>query len=108
MRSEIWMASMTTGVWAITTCALLSVAVYGTNLIAIGRQTAGGLLAFFLYAVQTVEPLRRLSEVHGLMQRSLAAAVRVFEMIDLVNPRVLAKRIPFRVALGSIKIPPNK
>jgi ATP-binding cassette, subfamily B, bacterial MsbA len=83
MRSELWMASMTTGVWAITTVALLGVVVYGTNQIAIGRQTPGALLAFCLYAVQTVEPLRRLSEVHGLMQRALAAAVRVFEIIDL-------------------------
>ncbi len=83
MRSELWMATMTTGVWAITTLALLGVVIYGTNQIAIGRQTPGALLAFCLYAVQTVEPLRRLSEVHGLMQRAVAAAVRVFEIIDL-------------------------
>ncbi len=83
MRGELWMASMTTGVWAITTVALLGVVIYGTKQIAIGRQTAGALLAFCLYAVQTVEPLRRLSEVHGLMQRAVAAAVRVFEIIDL-------------------------
>jgi len=41
------------------------------------------LLAFCLYAVQTIEPLRRLSEVQGLLQRALAAAGRVFQVIDL-------------------------
>jgi ATP-binding cassette, subfamily B, bacterial MsbA len=97
MRSELWMASMTTGVWAITTVALLGVVIYGTNQIAIGRQTPGALLAFCLYAVQTVEPLRRLSEVHGLMQRAVAAAVRVFEIIDLPaieSEGVLALPVP--------------
>ena len=86
MRSQLWLAAMTTGVWAITAAALLIAAWYGTSKIASGRSTPGALLAFCLYAVQTVEPLRRLSEVHGLLQRALASAVRVFEVIDISAP----------------------
>ena len=86
MRSQLWLAAMTTGVWAITAAALLVAAWYGTSKIASGRSTPGVLLAFCLYAVQTVEPLRRLSEVHGLLQRALASAVRVFEIIDISAP----------------------
>lgn len=86
MRSQLWLASMTTGVWAITAAALLIATWYGTSKIASGRSTPGALLAFCLYAVQTVEPLRRLSEVHGLLQRALASAVRVFDVIDISAP----------------------
>jgi subfamily B ATP-binding cassette protein MsbA len=45
--------------------------------------TQGALLAFCLYAVQAIEPMRRLSDVHALLQRALAAAERVFEALDL-------------------------
>ncbi len=83
MRSQFWLALMTTGVWALTFAALLAVVWYGTSQVALGRVTPGVLFAFCLYAVQTVEPVRRLGEVHGLTQQALAAASRVFEIIDL-------------------------
>jgi len=83
MRGEWWAAMLTTLVWLITALGLLSVTWFGSNQVANKTMTSGALLAFFLYAVQTVEPLRRLSEVQALLQRSLAAATRVFEIIDL-------------------------
>jgi len=103
MRSQFWLALMTTGVWAITCAALLAVAWYGTTQVAIGRETAGALFAFCLYAVQTVEPLRRISEVHGLLQQALAAAERVFEIIDLPEAErdgSVALRTPVEGALS--------
>jgi ATP-binding cassette, subfamily B, bacterial MsbA len=83
MRGEYWAAASIASVWLIAAAGLLAVVWYGTSQVSIGRATAGGMLAFCLYAVQTVEPLRRLSEVHSMSQRAIACATRVYETIDL-------------------------
>jgi ATP-binding cassette subfamily B protein len=48
-----------------------------------GARSPGDLLVFALYAAQAIEPLRRLSDVQGRWQRTLAAAARLFAVIDL-------------------------
>jgi subfamily B ATP-binding cassette protein MsbA len=83
IRSEWWSALLMTTVWVVTAGALLAVVWYGSAQVISGKATQGALLAFCLYAVQTVEPLRRLSEVQAMMQRAIAAATRVFQIIDL-------------------------
>jgi ABC-type multidrug transport system fused ATPase/permease subunit len=83
LRSEFWSAALISSVWLIAAAGLLGVVWYGSNLVTTGAATTGGLLAFCLYAVQTVEPLRRLSEVHSMSQRAIACATRVYEIIDL-------------------------
>jgi ABC-type multidrug transport system fused ATPase/permease subunit len=83
MRGEFWSATLISTVWLIAAAGLLATAWYGSNLVAVGRATVGGLMAFCLYAVQTVEPLRRLSEIHSMSQRAIACATRVYEIIDL-------------------------
>jgi subfamily B ATP-binding cassette protein MsbA len=83
MRGEFWSSALISSVWLVAVAGLLAVVWYGSSLVAAGRATAGGLLAFCLYAVQTVEPLRRLSEVHSMAQRAAACATRVYELIDL-------------------------
>ena len=82
LRSEWWTAMLMTIVWLVTGIGLLAILWYGTNHVLSGEATAGQLFAFMLYAVQTVEPLRRLSEVQALLQRAIAAAARVYELID--------------------------
>lgn len=83
LRGELSMALMTSSVWLITCVALMAVIWYGTNQVFSGRATRAELLAFCLYAIQIIDPLRRLSEVHGMLQRALAAAARVFQTMDL-------------------------
>jgi ABC-type multidrug transport system fused ATPase/permease subunit len=83
MRSEFWSAALISSVWLIAAAGLLGVVWYGSHLVTTGAATTGGLMAFCLYAVQTVEPLRRLSEVHSMSQRAIACATRVYEIIDL-------------------------
>jgi ATP-binding cassette, subfamily B, bacterial len=61
----------------------LAIVFFGSHSVLARSLSPGALLAFCLYAGQTIEPLRRLSEVHGLLQRSLASAARLFEVIDL-------------------------
>lgn len=83
MRGEWWSAILMTSIWLITALGLLLAVWYGSDQVAAGRLTTGGLLAFCLYAVQTAEPVRRLSEVQGLLQRAIAAGARLFEITDL-------------------------
>jgi ABC-type multidrug transport system fused ATPase/permease subunit len=83
MRAEFWSAALISMVWLIAAAGLLVAVWYGSNLVAAGHATAGGLMAFCLYAVQTVEPMRRLSEIHSMSQRAIACATRVYEIIDL-------------------------
>jgi subfamily B ATP-binding cassette protein MsbA len=83
MHGEFWSAALISSVWLIAAAGLLAVVWYGSRLVTTGATTAGALLAFCLYAVQTVEPLRRLSEVHSMSQRAIACATRVYEIIDL-------------------------
>jgi ABC-type bacteriocin/lantibiotic exporter with double-glycine peptidase domain len=82
MRGEWWASLLVTGVWMITGVGMWAVLWYGTRQVASGQITPGGLFAFFLYVLQTLEPLRRLSEVHALLQRALASAARVYEITD--------------------------
>lgn len=85
MRSEWWTAMLMTTVWLVTGIGLLAIIWYGTRQVFSGTSTPGQLLAFVIYAVQTVEPLRRLSEVQAMLQRAIAAAARVYEVIDTPN-----------------------
>lgn len=86
MRVEQWAAVLVAAVSVIGGAALFGIIWYGSQQVIRGHLTPGELLAFCLYAAQTIEPLRRLSEVHGTLQGALAAAARVYEVIDC--PRV--------------------
>lgn len=56
---------------------------YGGNSVINGSITAGSLVAFLTYAVNISNPIKRLSRVIGNIQRALAAAQRVFDVLDL-------------------------
>ncbi|MCI7611595.1 MAG: lipid A export permease/ATP-binding protein MsbA [Selenomonadaceae bacterium] len=45
--------------------------------------TAGELVAFLTYAVNLANPVKRLSRVYAAIQKAMAAADRVFEVMDL-------------------------
>lgn len=48
-----------------------------------GALTAGALIAFLTYAVNLANPVKRLSRVYGTINKAMAAAERVFEVIDI-------------------------
>ncbi len=56
---------------------------YGGNSVIDGTITAGSLVAFLTYAVNISNPIKRLSRVIGNIQKALAAAQRVFGVLDL-------------------------
>ena len=45
--------------------------------------TAGELVAFLTYAVNLANPVKRLSKVYAAIQKAMAAAERVFDIMDL-------------------------
>ena len=83
LRAELWTASLIALVFLATGAGVLATVWFGTSQLITGGMSQASLLAFVLYAGQTVEPLRRLSEIHGSLQSAVAAASRVYEIIDL-------------------------
>jgi subfamily B ATP-binding cassette protein MsbA len=55
---------------------------YGGLEVINGNLTSGSLIAFLIYVINLSNPIRRLSNVYAHIQRSMAAAARVFEVLD--------------------------
>ncbi len=83
VMAEGWSALLVGAVFLLAATGFIAAVAYGSRQISAGAITAGGLLAFCLYAGQTIEPLRRLAEIHGHLQRSLAAAERLFVLFEM-------------------------
>ena len=62
-----------------------------------GVITAGQLVAFLTYAVNLANPVKRLARVYGAIQRAMAAAERVFNVMDMeekITDKEDAKKLP--------------
>jgi subfamily B ATP-binding cassette protein MsbA len=57
---------------------------YGGREVIAGETTAGALIAFLIYAVNIANPIKRLSKVFADIQKAMAAAQRVFNILDMV------------------------
>lgn len=55
---------------------------YGGISVIDGAMTTGALIAFLVYAINLANPTKRLAECYGNIQKSLAAADRVFAILD--------------------------
>ena len=55
---------------------------YGGYSVIHGQLTSGSLIAFLIYAINLSNPVKRLSQVYGGIQKSLAAADRLFAILD--------------------------
>ncbi|HML34114.1 lipid A export permease/ATP-binding protein MsbA [Sporomusa sphaeroides] len=55
---------------------------YGGREVIYGNLSSGALIAFLIYVVNITNPIKRLSRVYSNIQRALAAAQRVFEVLD--------------------------
>ena len=73
---------------------------YGGNSVIDGDITAGALVAFLTYAVNISNPIKRLSKVIANIQRALAAADRVFDVLDLPE---LIQNVPNAKELPHVK-----
>ncbi len=70
-----------------TACALSVVVVLALVQASHGQLTAGGFYAFVSAMLLLLQPLKQLAEVNGPLQRGMAAAEAVFNLIDTPSER---------------------
>lgn len=58
---------------------------WGTGAIFEGQMTFGTFIAFFLYVPMLFRPIREMSEKYNVLQSAMAAAERLFRVIDTKN-----------------------
>jgi ATP-binding cassette subfamily B protein len=79
-----WMSQiMVPTVDILTGVALAIVIVVGGEAVIAGRIGVGALVAFVLYVQRFFDPVRMLSMQYTIMQRAMAAAHRIFEVLDV-------------------------
>ena len=98
MKNAQLSAILTPAIEFVAALGVTAIIWYGGREVIKGSLTAGSLIAFLVYAVNLSNPLKRLSRVYANIQRALAAAQRVFEILDL-KPDVQEKP-------GAVALPP--
>jgi ABC-type multidrug transport system fused ATPase/permease subunit len=71
----------------------------GAAMVVQGTLTLGTLVAFLAYIVSFYDPMRRLTEVDNTFQQAIAAADRIFELLDQV-PEI--RDAPAAIALEEV------
>lgn len=82
MKNTQVMATLTPVVEFLAAIGVTCIIWYGGVEVVNGRLSAGELVAFLVYAVNLANPVKRLSRLFGEVQKALAAADRVFEVLD--------------------------
>ncbi|HEY9536609.1 MAG TPA: ABC transporter ATP-binding protein [Kiloniellaceae bacterium] len=62
--------------------AIAAVILYGGNEVISGNRDAGSLFTFIFALLLAYEPLKRLSKLNAMLQNGLAAAQRIFTLLD--------------------------
>lgn len=55
---------------------------YGGYAVVHGEITAGALIAFLIYAINLSNPVKRLTQVYGNIQKAMAAGDRIYEILE--------------------------
>lgn len=77
--------------------AIITIIWYGGRSVIHGELSSGELIAFLIYAINLANPVRRLSSLYANVQKALAAAERVFSVLDetpSVKERPQARELP--------------
>jgi subfamily B ATP-binding cassette protein MsbA len=82
MKSAQLMATLTPLIEFLAAIGVTVIIWYGGHEVIGGSLTTGALMAFLIYVVNLSNPIKRLSRVYGNIQKALAAAQRVFEVLD--------------------------
>ncbi len=72
--------------------AVTAILWYGGYSVVTGAISAGSLIAFLIYAINLSNPVKRLSQVYGNIQKSLAAGERIFEILDTTSDVVESEK----------------
>lgn len=100
MKNTQIMATLTPSVEFLAALGVTGIIWYGGYEVVNGTLTAGALIAFLTYSVNLANPVKRLSRVFGTIQKAMAAADRVFEVLD-TKPEIENK--PNAIALPKIE-----
>ena len=82
MKASQLMAALTPVIELVAAIGVVIIIWYGGMEVIEGTITSGALIAFLIYVVNLANPVKRLSRVYGNIQRALAAAERVFDVLD--------------------------
>jgi subfamily B ATP-binding cassette protein MsbA len=85
--------------------AIVAVLVYGGNQVIAGEKQAGAFFAFITALLLAYEPMKRLAKLNAQLQKGLAAAQRVFTVIDR-EPRLQEKpdAKPLQLTDGEVRL----
>ena len=83
MKNAQLMALLTPVIEFVAALGVTAIIWYGGHGVIDGDLTAGSLVAFLVYAVNISNPVKRLTRVIVSIQRALAAAQRVFYILDM-------------------------
>lgn len=82
MKTAQLMATLTPVIEFLGAIGVTVIIWYGGLEVINGNLTSGSLIAFLIYVVNITNPIKRLSRVYANIQRALAAAQRVFDVLD--------------------------
>ena len=83
LKTAKYMATLTPTIEFVAALGVTLILWYGGHNVIDGETTAGSLVAFLAYAVNISNPIKRITRVSGNIQKALAAAQRVFYVLDL-------------------------
>ena len=85
--------------------AIAAVVVYGGQQVIGGHNTPGAFFSFIAAVLLVYEPLKRLANTNASIQEGLAAAERVFAMID-TRPTIVDRpdAVPLQISGGAVSL----
>ncbi len=95
MKNAQQMSLLTPVVEFLAALAVTLIVWFGGYEVVNGHITAGSLVAFLTYAVNLANPVKRISRVYGNVQKAMAAADRVFDVMDL--PEIITNKSDAKV-----------
>ena len=103
-KTDYYATIMGPGTNATNNLALALVSIFGAILFLRGEIDIGGISAFVLYSRKFTGPIREVAEIYGELQSSLAAAERVFKVMDEdPEPADAANAVTLPVEEGSVE-----
>lgn len=85
MKSAKLMGTLSPVIEFIAALGVTAIIWFGGRSVISGDITAGSLVAFLVYAINISNPIKRIARVLGSIQKALAAAERVFYIMDLTD-----------------------
>ena len=97
MKSAKLMGTLSPVIEFVAALGVTAIIWFGGRNVIHGEISAGSLIAFLVYAVNISNPIKRIGRVMGNIQKALAAAERVFGILDLneeIPEKADAKPLP--------------